>query len=300
MSKSPCFFDVKEVRQEWILDPEEMGSKRKFWYRRPGEGECEWLFKYPREDTGEHWAEKIAAGIAELLEIRHATVDLAIFEGVRGSATESFVHDEQELVHGNQMLEWFVRGYVAGRKYGQSNHTLKNIWQVMDEVFLESEAKMQGKLCIAEYLVLDAVIGNTDRHHENWGILFNLAGEYLECLLAPSFDHASSLGRELRDERRDRLLDENRVGNYVERGHGAIYWSEADQRGPSPLELVRLATRSFPDIFRPALQNLEKLDEKSLIELVDRVPSNWVSPSARKFAIAQMRYSSEQLGGLVQ
>ncbi|MCE2438053.1 MAG: HipA domain-containing protein [Candidatus Latescibacteria bacterium] len=300
MGKSPCYFEVKEVRQEWILDPEEMGSKRKFWFRRPGEGESEWLFKYPREDTGEHWAEKIAAEIAELLDIRHATVEFAIFEGVRGSVTESFVDDEQELVHGNQMLEWFVRDYVAGRKYGQSSHTLKNIWQVMDEVFVESEAKMQGKLCIAEYLVLDALIGNTDRHHENWGILFDLGVVDLEWLLAPSFDHASSLGRELRDERRSRLLDENRVGDYVEKGHGAIFWSEEDQRGPGPLELARRSTRSFPDFFLPAIENLKSLSQESLIELVDRVPCSWMSPLARKFAIAQMRYSIEQLGGLVQ
>lgn len=300
MSKSPCFFEVKEVRQEWILDPEEMGSKTKFWYRHSGEEEREWLFKIPREDTGEHWAEKIAAEVAALLDIRHATVELATFDGVRGSVTESFVPDEDELVHGNQMLEWFVHGYEAGRKYGQSSHTLKNIWQVMDGVFLESEAEMKGKLCIVDYLVLDAVIGNTDRHHENWGILFNLAGEDLECLLAPSFDHASSLGRELRDEHRDRLLDENRVGNYVERGHGAIYWSEEDQRGASPIELVRRGARTYPDFFRSSLDKVESLNERFLIDLVDRVPCNWMSPSARKFAIAQMHYSIEQLGGLVQ
>lgn len=300
MSESPCLFEVKEVKQEWILDPEEMGSKRKFWYRHQGQGEGEWLFKYPREGTGEHWAEKIAAGIAELLEIRHATVELAIFEGVRGSATESFVDDEDELVHGNQMLEWFVRGYVAKRRYGQSSHTLKNIWQVLDEIFSESEAKMQVNLCIAEYLVPDALIGNTDRHHENWGVLFKLPGEDLEWLLAPSFDHASSLGRELRDERRNRLLDENRVGNYVEKGHGAIFWSEEDRRGPSPLELVRRSTRSYPDFFVPAIENLDRLNQGSLIELVDRVPCSWMSPSARKFAIAQMHYSIEQLRGLVQ
>ena len=299
MSESSCFFEVKEVKQEWILDPEEMGSKRKFWYRRPGEGEREWLFKYPREDTGEHWAEKIAAEIAELLDVRHATVELAIFKGARGSVTESFVSDELKLVHGNQMLEWFVSGYEAGRRYGQSSHTLKNIWQVIDEVSVESEAEMDGKLCIAEYLVLDALIGNTDRHHENWGILFRRAGEGLEWSLAPSFDHASSLGRELRDERRNMLLDEDRISNYVERGHGAIFWSEEDQRGLSPLELAQCSTRSYPDFFLPAIENLKSLDQGSFIELVDRVPCSWMSPSARNFAIAQIRYSFEQLGGLV-
>ena len=43
------------------------------------------------------------------------------------------------------------------------------------------------------------------------------------------------LGRELLDERRDRLLAENGVGDYAEKGRSAIYWSEDERRGPSPL-----------------------------------------------------------------
>ena len=89
-----------EVRLEWALDDEDMGTKRKFWYewRSPDE---KWLFKYPRPDTGEHWAEKIAAEIARLLDIPHARVELATCHGQRGSATKSFRHEKQKLIHGN-------------------------------------------------------------------------------------------------------------------------------------------------------------------------------------------------------
>lgn len=80
-----------------------MGSKTKFWYRQT-EDSAAWLFKYPQQNTGQHWAEKIAAEISELLGIPHAKVELAVFEGQRGSVTESFVRDGRELVHGNQML----------------------------------------------------------------------------------------------------------------------------------------------------------------------------------------------------
>ena len=276
-----------------------MGSKEKFWYRPPGNNDSDWLFKYPRAETGEHWAEKIASDVARLLDILHARVELAVFSDTQGSATESFVQEGRELVHGNQMLEWFIGGYEAGKKFGQSSHTLKNIWQVMDEVFVDPEAKTQGKLCIAEYLVLDAVIGNTDRHHENWGILRRRQGSRWLGLVAPSFDHASSLGRELLDERRNLLLAENRVVDYVEKGHGGIYWSEDDQHGPSPLALVRRANSEYPDLFRPALEKSRNLCQRAVSELVDRVPSDWMSPYARKFAVAQMHYSIEQLGGLV-
>ena len=71
--------------------------------------------------------------------------------------------------------------------------------------------------------------------------------------------------------------------------------SEDDRHGPSPLELVRQATREYPELFRPALTKLEKLDKKPLADLVNRVPNDWMSPSARKFAIALMSYNLEQL-----
>ena len=50
------------------------------------------------------------------------------------------------------------------------------------------------KCLFAGYLVLDAVIGNTDRHHENWGLLLRRTETGWKGQVAPSFDHASSLG----------------------------------------------------------------------------------------------------------
>jgi len=206
-----------------------MGSKNKFWYLDPKAEEGYWLFKYPRCNTGEHWAEKVAAEVAALLEISHAKVELAVFEKDKGSVTKSFAQEGQELVHGNQMLATVVHNYDRSRTFHQSSHTLANIWQVMDRVFIESEAAEQAKFCLAEYVVLDALIGNTDRHHENWGILREWQDSSWQEFVAPSFDHASSLGRELKNTRRIRILAEDRIGSYVEKGRGAIYWSQDDR-----------------------------------------------------------------------
>ena len=278
-----------------VHEPEEMGSKRKFWYSDPEQQGRSRLFKYPRPNTGEHWAEKVAAEVAGLLGISHAKVELAEFQGRRGSVTESFARGGRELIHGNQMLAMVVHGYDPGREAHQSSHTLANIWQVMDRVFVEPEGPRRAKLRIAEYLVLDALIGNTDRHHENWGILRRRTRDGWRGFVAPTFDHASSLGRELSDERRDRLMAENRVEDYAERGRGALYWSEDEQHGPSPLALARRAAREHPSLFRPALAKLEKLDEYSVDELVHRVPAEWMSASARRFARALMVSNLERL-----
>ena len=261
----------------------------------PEEQGTNWLFKYPQQDTGQHWAEKIAAAVAKLLGVQHAKVELAVFSGERGSVTESFVRVGQELVHGNQLLEGVVHGYDPEKKFHQSNHTLANIWQVMDRVFKEPAAAKRAKLHIAAYLVLDALIGNTDRHHENWGILRKRVGKSWRGVIAPSFDHASSLGRELLDERRSKLLAENRVGDYAERGRGAIYWSEDERHGPNPRELVQRATLHYPALFRPALMRLKRLDKSSTSDCVNGVPSDWMTPVAREFAIALMCYNRERL-----
>ena len=273
-----------------------MGSKKKFWYHKTNE-RAAWLFKHPQDNTGQHWAEKIAAEVASRLRIVHGKVELAEFQGKRGSATESFSRGGRELVHGNQMLERVVHGYNPTKKSNPSSHNLTNIWHVL---VAESDVAKQAKLRIAEYLVLDALIGNTDRHHENWGILRRRVGDRWRSFVAPSFDHASSLGRELLDRHRDKRMAENRVGEYLERARGAIYWSEDERHGPSPLTLVRRASSKYPDLFRPALEKLEELDESSLSDLVDRVPDDWMTPSARAFAITLMCYNLDQLGELIR
>lgn len=291
-------YNLLEVQSDWRI-AEEMGSKEKFWYHNP-QTATDWLFKFPQDNTGQHWAEKIAAEVAARLGTLHAKVELAEFQGMRGSVTESFARRGRELVHGNQMLEQIVHEYDPQKKFRQSAHTLLNIRRVMDRFFVEPESARRAQLRIAEYLVLDALIGNTDRHHENWGVLRKRAGDHWRGFVAPSFDHASSLGRELLDVRRNKHLVENRVGDYVEKGRGAIYWSEEERHGPSPLELVRRGTRKRPDLFRPALVKLGKLDEKALCDLVNRVPDDWMTPSAREFASALLCYSFEQLGELIR
>lgn len=296
----PDSYTVFTVEPEWILGPEEMGSKTKFWYRYMGEEEADWLFKHPKQGTGEHWAEKIAERFAIEIRISCAPVELAEFRGSQGSATKSFAFGGSALHHGNEVLKQVISDYDPKKTFHQSAHTLDNIFRAMDNIFISPEFARRAKIRISEYLVLDALIGNTDRHHENWGILRERVGDGWQGFVAPSFDHASSLGRELLDKDRDRFLVEERVGKYVEKGHGGVYWSEDERRGPSPLELVRRAAQRHPDFFQPALKKLSRLDESTAKDLVARVPDSWMTASAREFAIALIHYNFKQLKELIR
>ena len=90
-------------------------------------------------------------------------------------------------------------------------------------------------------------------------------------------------------------LVQGEVGKYVERGHGAVFWSSDERRGPSPLELVRRAALVYDDLFRPALDKLNDVDLSPVTGLIDRVPEGWMSLSAREFAIAVVGYNTRQL-----
>jgi len=296
-------YTVVAIQPEWVLEPEALGSKKKFWYRS-AENEPDWLFKYPQADTGQHWAEKIAAELADHVAVLHATVELAEFQGERGSTTESFARDGRELVHGNQLLSGKVLGYDPEVRFKQSSHTLGNIFLALEGTFSNANALRRAKLRLADYLVLDALIGNTDRHHENWGLLRKRVGEGWQEMMAPSFDHASSLGRELRDvgsgKSRARLLAEDRVGAYAEKGRGGVYWSEDEAQSPSPLELIRRASRQYSDFFAPALRKIDKLDPQMFKDIIARVPDDWMTQTAREFALALMYYNAQELRKLVR
>ena len=293
------YYPVIEVQPEWDYSTERRGGKAKFWYQQPGEDNSAWLFKYPRENTGEHWAEKIVAELAGILGIPCARVELAVYEGNRGAAAVNIVPNDYDLVPGNEILESTILPDGAGElNFHQADHTLENIWLALDRTFESLENSAEAKRQFAGYLVLDAVVGNTDRHSENWGMLRRRTLSNRLDFLSPSYDHGSSLGRELSDARREDLLSSNHVGNYVERGRGQILRASSRRRKPSPLQLVCAAALEYPDLFSSLLSRLDGLDEASLSQIVNSVPDDWMTSESRAFAIDMMRYALEKLRGV--
>lgn len=92
---SETLFPIFSLAPVDVVGDEQLGSKEKFWFRRQDKL---WLFKEARfinapsgrVPTGEDWAEKVASEIAHALAIPAATVELAEFEGRRGSASLNF------------------------------------------------------------------------------------------------------------------------------------------------------------------------------------------------------------------
>ena len=94
---------------------------------------------------------------------------------------------------------------------------------------------------------------------------------------------------------RKRLLERDGIRNYAERARGAIYWEASDPHGLSPLELVSRATDQDRQLFASALAKLDRLERSTLETIVNRVPENWMTTHARRFAVELMCYNLQKL-----
>ena len=205
---------------EWALSGEEvLGTKPKRWLVEP-DTEERWLmkdatFSTPRHGSkyrkGDDWAERIAYGVADVLGLSAAQVELCIDckgeEDVYGTICRTVLNDATEdLVHGNALLA--EQGdYVSVND--RSSYTVEAIHRALEDYQAPPSALdgLSAWEVFVGYLVLDALIGNTDRHEENWAVIVSESGRYL----APTFDHASSLGFLLSDPQRlERMSSKDR------------------------------------------------------------------------------------------
>ena len=277
-------YPVIEMPAESALYVEDMGSKDKRWCKHPSD-ERLWLFKYPRGVAGEHWSEKIAAELGKLLGIACADVELTELASVRGSATRQILASDAEvLVHGNELLAGHVIGYNKTQAYKQSQHTWQHICAAIQKRCGEDTCR-KILTTFAGYLVFDGWIGNTDRHHQNWGLLQISEEQGVRYEMCPSYDHASSLGRELTDTRRTGLL--KNIGQYRHnpKARGAIYW-EGEIANPLPcIDLIRRIHALDPELTRTWLIKLGTISSAECARVIEMVNSDWMSDTAKKFAL---------------
>ncbi|CAG0966076.1 hypothetical protein PHYC_00991 [Phycisphaerales bacterium] len=152
---------------------EPMGTKEKFWFEHTDGNR--WLFKFNRSGHGDDWSERVASEIAGLLGLPHGHVELATFEQRPGVMCRDFTNRrELTLVHGNELLVMMVdSAYPKDQNYKVTGHTVERVLGILGQPWIEPPAAFEPVEGIssavdvfAGYLLLDALIGNTDRHHE--------------------------------------------------------------------------------------------------------------------------------------
>jgi hypothetical protein len=303
------FYQVWDVaeRQKDCIEP--LGTKKKFWFSMGEEGhQHDWLFKFSRQNTGEHWSEKIAEQLCKQLQIPHARYELARCSGVDGViSSRVFTQADCRMVMGNEVLHGKSPGYPAPENQGGKpvrvrEHTVNRVLKCLSQNEIrppDSEFDLAGLDAagvFTGYLMLDVLISNQDRHHENWALIWD--GENT-LRLCPSFDHAASLARELTDgERLERLnsRDRNRqVATFVGKAHSQLYLTKNANKPLSTYDAFIQAAEKCQKAKEHWLLRLSELNMNDICNVVERVPKEMMSEVAREFAIQMILENQKRL-----
>lgn len=294
-------YEVIRLTNEQMSQAQEetMGTRIKFWFDHPQLGRC--LFKYIRPSTGEDWSEKIAFELCQLLNLPSARYELAeTADGGRGVIGVKFLANSEALVHGNEVLSGMISNYPASATYEAYQHTIGAVMEAIRKKsvgfppsWTAPRSFTDARDLFVGYLLLDTWIGNGDRHHENWGFI-RRQNFQPSIYLAPTYDHASCLGRELSDTQRQNKS----VKSYVNRCKSAFYLNEEDRKPLKVLELFEYTLLQYPQAGQEWLSRLEQISEQQIDLILQAFPASRLSEAAANFAKKILLTNKERLFSL--
>jgi len=240
------------------------GKRVKAWYVRNHDNKV-FLFKVPKKYesinfiTFELWTEIIAYQVGTALGLDMPFIYPAKNQDEYGVLVENFIAPDESLTEAKDFL----------RPFGQNPHHNINLI----ENFLKNfNAKLWHQF--KKMLIFDALIGNNDRHDENWGLCYKIdslinqnktnVGELRTTLrFAPIYDNASCLTRELTEEGVKDILDDDRKFNKYVNGKKSkppnLYWDEKDPKLYKHFDLMAKLIEKEPDT-RQVIQDFLQVD----------------------------------------
>jgi hypothetical protein len=248
------------------------------------------FFKTYTHNPREVWAECLASHLAELVGIEAQAVTIKIAPSRLVTAMKS---------HYSSVLpkDWKPVGTLARNifpknidiTYGSAIAetpsqplTLEQIEEKISNKYYAPEDLLQA---FADMVVFDTLIGNMDRHHENWGICEDK--KYKQQLLldkkqliplrrfTPLFDHGSSLMFELSDQDVDDITsDEGRLKIYIEAAKfGFLLSINGEKTNPFSLLTEHLSENtSWGSRIKKSLGKISKIDLLTAAELIIQMP----------------------------
>lgn len=254
------------------------GTRKKYWLIKPG-SEKRYLFKFPKENTGEAWAEVIAARIGDLLELNVHHVIFAQLDDKYGVLSENFCDVGEEFHSGGDLFYSICPDFEL--------QSLENQLELLFQV-LTKYGYLAEFICV---LIFDALIANQDRHCDNWGII-RAADNSVR--LAPIYDNGSSLGYGLSEEKVSKMLL-NRDMFYAYTRRSQTMFGLSGRHRPKTLEVFSILQERYPQELKYAIEKLELISAPMIQQIVETVPEVIMSDIYRDWVDELVLYRKEWL-----
>ncbi|USE38914.1 hypothetical protein [Endozoicomonas sp. SCSIO W0465] len=211
----------------------------------------------------QYWCEVIAFQIGRLMQLQVPPVFVSVNSatGEPGSLCEWFIgyspDIEERSTPGGEHMQKMIAGY--DRDKGRQ-HNLTSIITFSRAMTISKQLTHSWKEYWGLCLCFDALIGNTDRHQENWKVIWN--GNEGTARLSPFFDNGTSLGHELFPKKFNQCVrDNNMLLAYINRGRHQMKWHKDDEGRLPLIEGVSRYCRKYPEVVPLLIDRLQWEDD---------------------------------------
>ncbi|AXM90509.1 toxin HipA [Anoxybacillus ayderensis G10] len=252
------FVNILDV-SHWRRDDKRQasGTRQKFWLVSPY-NEKRYLFKIPKENTGEAWAEVVASKLGELIRINTMKAHLATYNGLTGCLLENFVVANSEFYEGGDLFFTIAEDFD---RYNLNYYDFLNIIKVLSPFELDR--------AFVQIPVFDAFIANQDRHCDNWGVIVEGAG----YRLAPVYDNGASLGYQLNEERIIKMFQDQKMFEaFTNRSHSLI--GLPSKKKPKYKELLSFIYGLYPKEIQEIIERISNVDERTIAIVLNEIPDS--------------------------
>lgn len=277
-------FEIKKFKKDFIFIQEinNKGSREK--RTAIDEKGKKAIFKYQGYNCSEACSEKLSYEIAKILEYECAHIELARDEnGTLGILNYLFVD-----VHKEEHID--AVSYIKKNNENRSQfYTLKNIKKCLDEL----DTKLFYEFF--KILIFDALVGEQDRHEENWGII-RKDGNYK---LSPLYDNSDNLLREFHDEKYAQKYynGDKDFKHYIERSKTWIF--KENGKRYKHFELIKELYENYQDYIKREILNLQKLTNKKIENIVNKIPDDIITNKHKEYIIKYIKVRKQILLDLI-
>lgn len=261
-----------------------------------------YLFKRSKRSyPDQFWGEVVAYRIGCLMGLQVPTAFAAWNSrtGIVAALIEWFYVDGMEaFLMAGDLLQQIQPGF--DRDKGRMHNMKHNVF-LMRALAQSRKLPSDWQQWWVDALLFDALIGNTDRHQDNWGLVFNFKAGVFH--LAPLFDNGTSLGHERFPERIAHWTDSD-LERYLAKGTHHVKWSLNEQPPvQGHFDLLTQALKEWPETRERAMRRLDfSLEElgDSLSDLLLLDAPVRLSDARHALMLRLLRHRRERLEALLK
>lgn len=231
------------------------------------------FFKYEKESFSESCSEKISYEIAKELGYDCAKVELAIDNNKKiGILNYPFI-ELNSAFESHMDIDAYLNPENLPREKYYKISNIKNTLDELNKEYFKSFIRI---------MIFDALIGEQDRHEENWGIITK--NNHSE--IAPLYDNGCSLLKDFKNEK-FAYKYYNKIknfDNYILKSKTAIYKENNNQRY-NHFELIEYLNNLYHDDTQKELKNIPKLTDEKIEEIVNKIPDNLITKIHKQYII---------------